>query len=321
MQSIASLAEDLGVTPAIIRSWQINLNLKIPKYGNDELVFNQDWQVVFHKVAQLRKEGQSFSKIRLALAALLPSEASLPEPGSQATPAHPKTAHEKTFHPEDLKSANITPPVIRSDLSSQERLGIYGPATEIMTQNPASSSPTETFQPKEAVAQTSNNAATQIVLPALVSDSKQGMGALQTIQNNMHEAILQKDLQKMTHTYVQLVENYQALASRYSESTYLIGQMEEKQLALEEKLIQERSNHQEKVKDLEAHLNSLKDLLNTQTTRLDQQSASLVTKNEIDQVEKQIKLLAVTVFKQQQQQAENKTPEGFWAKLKSRLFS
>ncbi|MGE3728597.1 MAG: hypothetical protein AB7I41_23810 [Candidatus Sericytochromatia bacterium] len=310
MKSIAALAEDLGVTPAIIRSWQINLNLKMPKYGNDEPAFNEAWQAFFEQVAALRKEGQSFSKIRTALATITPAEKTLPEPGSHhnnsvsssAAPLSPA----QIFQPQEIKQESIqenkqgskqtsAPQVIRSEMSSDDLLGIYGPPTSESSQN--------------------------VVLPALVADPKHNLGALQHLQSNMHEAILQKDLQKMTHTYVQLVENYQALASRYSESTYVIGQLEEKNRALEDKLKQDQALQQEKAQQMEAHVGSLKNMLESQNNRLDQHSSSLVTKDEIDHVEKQIKLLAVTVFKQQQmQQMASQNNGNFWGKLKS-LFS
>jgi hypothetical protein len=301
MKSIAALAEDLGVTPAIIRSWQINLNLKMPKYGNDEPVLNEAWQQFFEQVASLRKEGQSFSKIRTALAAITPSEKHLPEPGSQQNKQAPSSAAPlspaQIFQPQEIKQNSKhepAPQVIRSEMSSDDLLGIYGPPSE----------------PNQSVK-----------LPALVADPKQNLGALQHLQSNMHEAILQKDLQKMTHTYVQLVENYQALASRYSESTYVIGQLEEKNRALEDKLKQDQALQQEKVQQMEAHVGSLKNMLESQNNRLDQHSSSLVTKDEIDNVEKQIKLLAVTVFKQQQmQQMASQSNGNFWGKLKS-LFS
>ena len=106
LKSISALAEVLGVTPAIIRSWQINLNLKTPKYGNDEAVFNGAWQGFFEKVAALRKEGHSFSKIRTVLATITPPENSLPEPGSQPLPPSNATPLSKTqiFQPQELKS-------------------------------------------------------------------------------------------------------------------------------------------------------------------------------------------------------------------------
>lgn len=300
MKSIAALAEDLGVTPAIIRSWQINLNLKMPKYGNDEPAFNEAWQKFFEQVAHLRKEGQSFSKIRTALATITPAEKTLPEPGSQNQKAAPSSAPlspAQIFQPQEIKQTHKhepAPQVIRSELSSDDLLGIYGPPSE----------------PNQSM-----------VLPALVTDPKQNAGALQHLQSNMHEAILQKDLQKMTTTYVQLVENYQALASRYSESTYVIGQLEEKNRALEDKLKQDQTAQQEKAQQMEAHVGSLKNMLESQNNRLDHHSSSLVTKDEIDNVEKQIKLLAVTVFKQQQmQQMAAQSNGNFWGKLKS-LFS
>lgn len=317
MKSIAAIAEQLGITPAILRSWQINLNMKIPKYGNDEPVFNERWQEFFQQVAQLRKEGQSFSKIRSALAAVIPPENSLPEPGStSAPPATPPLRKEHAFQPQGVVPA-VSTQVIRSDLSSDELLGIYGPPAE----------PTQSTLPLSSVAVSRSEKTLKpqempenLVLPTLVGDSRTGMGTLQQLQTHMHEAILQKDLQKMTHTYVQLVENYQALASRYSESTYLIGQMEEKNRSLEERLRQEEQAHSEKVKQLEAHLGSLKNMLEIQNHRLEQQGAALVTKGEIEQVEKQIKLLAVTMFKQQQQQAEMQQRKGFMARLRSLLF-
>ncbi|MBT9546838.1 MAG: MerR family transcriptional regulator [Candidatus Sericytochromatia bacterium] len=301
MKSIAALAEDLGVTPAIIRSWQINLNLKMPKYGNDEPVLNEAWQQFFEQVAHLRKEGQSFSKIRTALATITPSEKTLPEPGSQQNNQAPSSSAPlspaQIFQPQEIKQNHKhepAPQVIRSEMSSDDLLGIYGPPSE---------------------------ANQSMTLPALVADPKQNLGALQHLQSNMHEAILQKDLQKMTHTYVQLVENYQALASRYSESTYVIGQLEEKNRALEDKLKQDQALQAEKAQQMEAHVGSLKNMLESQNNRLDQHSSSLVTKDEIDNVEKQIKLLAVTVFKQQQmQQMASQSNGNFWGKLKS-LFS
>jgi hypothetical protein len=308
LKSISALADELGVTPAIIRSWQINLNLKTPKYGNDEAVFNAAWQDFFEKVAALRKEGHSFSKIRTVLAAITPPEKSLPEPGSQPVPSDNGSPLTKTqiFQPQELKK-DAEKTVVRSELSSDELLGVYGPSTE-MQGRPISGG--------NLMAASQNMA-----LPALITDPKNNGGALQHLQSNMHEAILQKDLQQMTSTYVQLVENYQALASRYSESTYVIGQLEEKNRALEERLQQEQLAQTEKTQQMEAHVGSLKNMLDSQSNRLDQQGASLVTKEEIDQVEKQIKLLAITVFKQQQQQASsNQEHSGFWGRLKS-LFS
>lgn len=310
MKSIAALAEQLGITPAILRSWQINLNLKIPKYGNDEPVFNERWQEFFQRVAQLRKEGQSFSKIRAALAAFIPPEDSLPEPGSNVAIAPMPHKKEQVFQPQGVISPSNTH-VIRSDLSSNELLGIYGPTLESEQSHSIPIPHTELVIPKPQELPG--------ILPTRAGDFRPEMATLQQLQSHMHEAILQKDVQKMTHTYVQLVENYQALASRYSESTYLIGQIEEKNRALEERLRQEEQAHAEKIKQLEAHIASLKNMLDHQSQRLENQQTTLVTKDEIERVEKQIKLLAVTMFKQQEQ-TQMQQKKGWITRLRALLF-
>jgi DNA-binding transcriptional MerR regulator len=294
MKSIATLAENLGVTPAIIRSWQINLNLEHPRYSPEEPVYDDSWQNFFEEVARLRKQGHSFSKIRAVLSASMPSEASLPAPG-----AAPKNGN-GNGNGNGKKAPEVPEPPAET---SQQNLSF-----SFNSREPRSYAPEESSQSLVAVNPQSN-------LPSM-----------QNLQRNMHEALLHQDLTKMAQTYVQLMENYQTLASRYSESTYVLGQMEEKNRSMETLLHEKETHFHEKeqaqmqrIQELESHLANLRQSLNRREADLSHSQEQLVTKDEISQVEKQLKLLAVTVFQQQEELAKSQNA-GFWSKLKQRLF-
>lgn len=294
MKSISNLAEQLGVTPAIIRSWQINLNLDHPRYSPEEPVYDEQWQVFFEDVARLRKQGQSFSKIRAALAGSMPAPGSLPEPGAHAGNGngngHAKAAPEAPPEP---------PPA-----PAEERPAGFS----FSSREPRSYTPPE--EPGNSLVSIGNNS---------------NLPSLQNLQRNMHEALIHQDLTKMAQTYVQLMENYQTLATRFSESTYVIGQLEEKNRSLET-LIGEKEHHFhdkeeaqiQRIKELEAHLANLRASLDRREDDLSRQQDTLVTKDEIGQVEKQLKLLAVTVFQQQEELAKQSQHQGFWQRLKQR---
>lgn len=292
MKSIANLAEQLGVTPAIIRSWQINLNLDHPRYSPDEPVYNADWQSFFEEVARLRKQGQSFSKIRSALAAQMPASSALPPAGNGHSEKPPGNGN-------GAKPAEAPPP---AEPAAQLNFSFN-------SREPRSYAPEENTQ-------------------ALVRvNSEAQLPSVQHLQNNMHEALIHQDLTKMAQTYVQLMENYQSLATRYSESAYVLGQLEEKNKALETLMHEKESHFQDKeqaqmqrIQELEAHLGNLRHSLERRETDLSRSQDSLATKDEISQVEKQLKMLAVTVFQQQEELARSQPPGGFWSKLRQRLF-
>lgn len=302
MKSISSLAEQLGVTPAIIRSWQINLNLDHPRYSPEEPVYNADWQSFFEEVAKLRKQGHSFSKIRSVLAASMPPANVLPEPG--ANPPAPGNGNGNGAKPE----APPAEPEARQSEAPQH-LNFSFNSREPRSYAP----PTPADEPGNALVRVNPDA---------------NLPSVQNLQRNMHEALLHQDLTKMAQTYVQLMENYQSLASRYSESTYVLGQLEEKNKSLET-LMNEKEEHfrdkeqsqQQRIQELESHLSNLRSSLNRREADLSRQQDSMVTKDEISQVEKQLKMLAVTVFQQQEELGRKQEQSGgIWGKIKSRLF-
>jgi len=295
MKSIEKLADQLGVTPAIIRSWQINLNLEHPRYAPEEPVYGVEWETFFQDVARLRKQGQSFSKIRALLTPTMPSEQLLPQPGAAVKP--PANGNGGPAGRQAEQPQAETPEAeagVSFSFSSRERRPL--PPSE---------------DPGQALVQ-------------LRSENK--LVSVQHLQKDMHEALLTQDLSRMAQTYVQLMENYQTLASRYSESAYVLGQLEEKNRSLEHQL-EDKAQHfaaqeqakQERIEELEAHLQTLKQSLQHREADLTQHKTDLVTKEQISQVEKQIKMLAVTVFQQQEKQAQSQ-PQGFWQKLKQRWF-
>lgn len=294
MKSIANLAEDLGVTPAIIRSWQINLNIEHPRYQPDEPVYDTQWQGFFADVARLRKQGHSFGKIRTILASAMPDSHHLPQPGKAVAKGNGNGANKTQASDETLVN----------EVDAANSLSF-----SFNSRDPRS------YHPSEESSQ---------ALVKLGSDSN--LPALQGLQRNMHEALIHQDLTKMAQTYVQLMENYQTLAAKYTESAYAMGQMEEKAKSLETLLHEKESHFQDKeqaqikrIQELESHLDHLRQSLQQRETDLNQSQEQLVTKDEISQVEKQLKLLAVTVFQQQEELAKNQN-SGFWSKLKQKLF-
>lgn len=284
MITISALAEQLGVTPAIIRSWQINLNLPLPAVNGSEQSFDEQWQQVFSRVAQLRKQGQSFSQIRQTLAGTLP-----PLPDTAARPFVPPAA--------------TTTRVVKPSVSEQD-LGMYGPQAPVPTASQAAHPLAGAPAPPPASPAPEKSPVTT------------GSQALQKLTPESRELLLRQELKKVSNSYVRMVENYQALASRYSESTYTIGQLEEKNRALEERLRQIEQSHQQEAGQMLAHIDTLKHQTEAQEERLDHQSEELVTHAHLQEVEKQIKLLTVTLFRQQQAQ----TPTGFWGRMRARLF-
>lgn len=291
MKSIADLAEQLGVTPAIMRSWQINLNLEQPRYAPDALIYDAEWEAFFAAVARLRKEGKSFSKIKSSLAGQMPPPPK-PAPPNGNGSKHPASS-------EDTAPDSAAP------------------------EDPAAETPGRSFSfsSRERRPLPVNEEAGQ-ALVQLRSDTS--LAPVQHLQRDMHEALITQDLSRMAQTYLQLMENYQTLAARYSESTYVLGQLEEKNRALEAQL-QDKQHHfadkeatqQQRIQELENHLQSLKQSLARREDDLEQHQDSLVTKDQIALVEKQIKMLAVTVFQQQEQQAEAQK-QGFWQRLTRR---
>ncbi len=314
MKSISNLADQLGVTPAIIRSWQINLNLDHPRYSPDEAVYDEDWQRFFAEVARLRKQGQSFSRIRTSLAGELPARTSLPEPGQ--TKAAPPTNGSSSAQTPGNGNGNGTSAVKPAPLEhavperEPEPVEAAGPSGfSFNSREPRSYTPDEA--PGHSLVRVSSDA---------------NLPSVQSLQRNMHEALIHQDMTKMAQTYVQLMENFQTLSQRYTESAYVIGQLEEKNRSLENLMHEKEDHFQDKeqaqvkrIQELEAHLESLKSSLNKREQDLSQSKDQLVTKDEITQVEKQLKLLAVSVF-QQQEELKNSQNQGFWQKLKQRLL-
>lgn len=284
MKSIADLAEQLGVTPAIMRSWQINLNLEHPRYEPDVLIYDAEWEAFFTAVARLRKEGQSFSKIKASLSGQIPP---LPKPSAAKGPA--------SAVPVDLAEAS------EETLASENKGRSFS------------------FSSRERPPLPLNEETGQTTLIQLRSDT--ALAPVQHLQRDMHEALITQDLSRMAQTYLQLMENYQSLAARYSESTYVLGQLEEKNRALEHQ-IQDKQAHfadkeqsqQQRIQELENHLKTLKQSLNQREEDLALQQETLVTKEQVAQVEQQIKRLAATVIDHQAQQAEA-AKRGFWQRL------
>lgn len=316
MKSIANLADELGVTPAIIRSWQINLNLEHPRYAPDDAVYNADWTVFFGEVARLRKQGQSFSRIRSSLISqqphpdTLPSLESLQRKTAVASPSSGGNGKASPFQAPEVSSERVLRP--ESDASD---LGIYGPDEP----SPLNFSFTSRDRRPALPVEDPGNALVRM-------GSENNLPSVQHLQRHMHEALVQQDLSKMAQTYVQLMENFQSLATRYGESHYVMGQLEEKAHALEKELQTKEQHFQaqeqlqrKRIAELEQHLESLKGTLNRREQDLAQHQDTLVTKDEISEVEKQLKLLAVTVFQQQEELArKSEAPSGFWQRFRQR---
>lgn len=313
MKSISLLADQLGVTPAIIRSWQINLNLDHPRYSPEEPAYDEQWQRFFAEVARLRKQGQSFSRIRTTLVSEMPARDTLPEPGQHKAPAGngngngsaPKAQPVEAPQPERV-AERVT-----------ERVSEREPAVA-ETASPLSFS----FNSKEPRSYAPEEPGHSLVRV----NPDANLPSVQNLQRNMHEALIHQDMTKMAQTYVQLMENFQTLSQRYTESAYVIGQLEEKNRSIENLMHEKEEHFQDKekaqikrIQELEDHLNSLKSNLDKREADLSQSKDQLVTKDEITQVEKQLKLLAVSVF-QQQEELKNSQNAGFWQKLKQRLF-
>ena len=329
MKSISNLADALGVTPAIIRSWQINLNLEHPRYNPDEPVYNPDWENFFEEVARLRKQGHSFSKIRNLIAQMRPSDATLPVPGSQPSNGNGGNGSQTQSFQAPQVEASTT---LHSD-DEDDDLGVYGPPKEERENLSFSFSSRERRKapvlddtpPPMPSANTNGNAMVHL-------GAEGNLPSVQHLQNNMHEALIKQDLTRMAQTYVQLMENYQILATRYSESSYVMGQLEEKSKSLEgrleekdqhmkdkEQLYLEKEREQiQRIQELEAHLETLKSSLDRREDDLSQHQEKLVTRDQITDVEQQLKMLAVTVF-QQQEEMNQQRDEGFWKRL-GRIF-
>lgn len=313
MKSISDLAEELGVTPAIIRSWQINLNLDHPRYSPEEPVYDGDWEHFFQEVARLRKQGKSFSKIRNALSREMPSAEILPEPGAAVRKNGNGRKQAASFQPPEIQ-ATESQSMIRSDLDEEDELGVYGP--------PAPDALSFSFSSRDRRPKPNLEEPGSALMR--MQQQEKGLAPVQHLQRDMYEAMLEKDMGKMARTYGQMLESYQTLASRFSETTYVIGQLEEKNRSLEhqiqdkEKFFQEKEESQiQRIQELEAHLQALKSSLNHREADLSHQKEKLVQREQMEEVEKQIKMLAVTVFKQQEamQASEN---QGFWQRFKQR---
>lgn len=345
MKSIAHLADSLGVTPAIIRSWQINLNLDHPRYQPDDPVYNADWEHFFQEVARLRKEGHSFGKIRTVMAQARPAADSLPAPGTHRSGGNGSNGQGASVA-QDFQAARAEPHEALPSESSDDDLGIYGPPKDerdalsfSFSSRERRKGPIIDDSPPQPSTPASIQAAGAMQNPAsgnsnaLVQMNADGnLPSVQHLQNNMHEALIKQDLTRMAQTYVQLMENYQILASRYSESSYLMGQLEEKSNSLEERLkekderLQEKEQHHrekereqvQRIQELEAHLETLKSSLHRREDELSQHQDKLVTREQITDVEQQLKMLAVSVFQQQEEQ-KSQDKEGFWQRI-GRIF-
>lgn len=284
MKSTQEIAEALGITVAILRSWQINLNLDHPRYAPDAPVYDNAWSDYFTQVARLRRQGMSFRNIREELQSQQPAQAPVASPAASVPKA-----------PSNGASSSLESPV-----------------------------PSATPMPVTASSQ------------ALVSQHLQpGTPSIQALQNHMHEALLQQDLTKMAQTYVHLMENYQNLASRFSENTYLLGQLEEKASALETRLAEKEQHHREQeaqhqlqTERLEAHIQSLQKALDHSDERFDTaqnhlqkkeadlsaQQEKLVTKNEMLSVAEQLHQIQ-SALEEQQEMLVAEQSKSFWQRL------
>lgn len=279
MKSTQDIAEALGITVAILRSWQINLNLEHPRYAPEDKVYDAPWVDYFTQVARLRRQGVSFRNIREELQGGQPRQVP-PLPDSQPV-SQPMTPASNTQN---------TPSNLPVTASSQ----------------------------------------------ALVNQNTQpGTPSIQSLQNHMHEALLQQDLTKMAQTYVHLMENYQNMAGRFSENTYLLGQLEEKSSALETRLAEkerhyreQEQQHKSQREQLEAHIQSLQKALDHSDDRFDTAQGhlqkkeadlsahhdKLVTKNEMTSVEDQLKAIQ-SALQQQEQLLVTEQNKSFWQRL------
>lgn len=370
--NITELADELGVTPAIVRSWHTYLNLTIPDQG-EVPTYDSHWQHIFREIAELRKNGISFNEIAEKIAPLLAGETDeialpnggggldentiaallgdsldLPNPdesiltttlvgaspveqpespspapslGSPFKRPTPAVAPAESQEPSEIRA--FTPPVlssqdqskvIRSDLTEKDLLGMYGP--------PGGPDPMSSPQPKRDVSMSMPESASRTAFESMIEDRKQlpviqlpsepVSQEIQAIQDNMREAVSQQDVAKMVESYSRLVESYQALASRYSESTFRIGQIDEQKNQLEQKVQELQKTESEKMEHLKAHIGSLKNMLESEESRFEKLEEDMVSKTRMEQVEKHLKLLTVTLLKQQNEPA----PTGFFARLK-----
>lgn len=285
MKSTQDIAEALGITVAILRSWQINLNLEHPRYAPEDKVYDAPWIDYFTQVARLRRQGVSFRNIREELQGQQPKQ----------TPQWPS-------------SPSFDSPEALHQQSSQ------------MPNKPSNLPVTASSQ-------------------ALVNQNTQpGTPSIQSLQNHMHEALLQQDLTKMAQTYVHLMENYQNMAGRFSENTYLLGQLEEKSSALETRLEEKEQHYREQEQQhkaqkeqLESHIQSLQKALDHSDDRFDTAQGhlqkkeadlsahheKLVTKNEMTSVADQLKDIQ-SALQQQQQLLVDEKNKGFWQRLLGR---
>ncbi len=287
MKSTQDIAEDLGITVAILRSWQINLNLDHPRYEPEDMVYNSDWQDYFAQVARLRRKGLSFRNIRTELQAKQPVP---PAEAPQASPAKPAVSPSYTSPHSQASHNSVSNSTVPVTASSQ----------------------------------------------ALVNQNTQpGTPSVQALQNNMHEALLQQDLTKMAQTYVHLMENYQNLAGRFSENTYLLGQLEEKASALETRLKENEQHYREQeaqhashTQRLESHIETLKQALENSDERFDgaqdhlrkkdadleSHQKNMVTKGEMSDVGQQLQDLQ-RVIQQQNEMLEAERNLSFFQRL------
>lgn len=368
--NITELADELGVTPAIVRSWHTYLNLTVPGQG-EVPTYDSHWQHIFREIAELRKNGISFNEIAEKIAPLLagetdeiappnggggldentiaallgdpldspnPDESVLPttlvepspekraeppapsagSPFKRPTPAAiavdtPEPSEIRAFMPPVLSSQDQSK-VIRSDLTEKDLLGMYGP--------PGGPDPLTSSQPKRDISMNLPESASRTAFESMIEDRKQlpviqlpaepVSQEIQAIQDNMREAVSQQDVAKMVESYSRLVESYQALASRYSESTFRIGQIDEQKNQLEQKVQELQKTEGEKMEHLKAHIGSLKNMLESEESRFEKLEEDMVSKTRMEQVEKHLKLLTVTLLKQQNEPA----PRGFFARLK-----
>ena len=287
MKSLQAMAESLGITVAILRSWQINLNLEHPRYEAELPVYPPEWERYFEQVSQLRRQGLSFRKIRQQLQGQQPAHAPA-EPHAVDLPASPAmTEPHRDGQREPHRETHAVMPVTASSQA-------------LVDQNPRNGTP-----------------------------------SVQALQKHMHEALVQQDLTKMAQTYVHLMENYQNLAGRFSENTYLLGQLEEKAEALELRLEEKDAHNKEKearyeahTRQLEAHIDTLQKALDSSDERFDQAQGhlqkkeadldahqqTLVTKEEIQSMEARLEGLQA-VLSQQNDLLQAESKKGFWQRL------
>lgn len=64
-----ALAKLLGVSPYVLRKWEKELDLSIPRNDRGHRVYNQEWQTFFQAIKQLVGKEISWDEIKASLRA------------------------------------------------------------------------------------------------------------------------------------------------------------------------------------------------------------------------------------------------------------